>query len=445
MSDRELQRLKAFRAEIPFVEDDEVERVLLRTVANGESGSTLSRRNLRRPRVLISVVAAALVLAGAGIAAVTEGPWWQSGAPPVDPQAVVSVARSNLPADVKVADARTVVADGDAALVAVPLDTSGYCLIPALDSRAVFDSPCVYSVRNPAQGDSDLTETASRAHAAGSAARWIAYGRITDPRAATIDLGAYDVRLATGGFFLTEIPEQLWQKLGGTANRGSILDSAGSVLRRGCVNWGDPPGTPPGSAHADTTFWTNQPNGSCKPQLLPSTPTLELGQARSLFDVTLTEPYSLWEPGQRITFERVPVSDGSACVIATGPGSPSSLDDHCGGFRLGPWQDGTPISTVIGAQLVHVNGKPLYVFDIGGSTNPAAGITRLTLGAGALSAKVNYDDGFFWAQLPATTPGPRIGEVPLPDGPWILTGYDAAGHEVTRVDLNALQKQASPH
>ncbi|MGN6798656.1 MAG: hypothetical protein ACTHKS_10935 [Gaiellaceae bacterium] len=51
----------------------------------------------------------------------------------------------------------------------------------------------------------------------------------------------------------------------------------------------------------------------------------------------------------------------------------------------------------------------------------------------------------FFAQLPATTPGPRVGNVPFPAGPWTLTGYDANGREVQHVDLNALYTRLSPH
>jgi len=444
LSDHELQ-LQEYRAEVPLAGDDEVERALRRTLAGGRLEAPSPRWSFRRPRVAIAISAAALVLGTGAIAAVAEGPWWQSGAPPVDPQAVVSVARDNMPASVRVADARTVATDGDAALVAVPLDTSGYCLIPALDGRAVFGSSCIYEVRDPASGDADTMETASRPAVDGDAARWIAYGRITDPRAASIDLGAYTVHLVTGGFFLTEIPSDLAQKLGGTANRGSILDSSGHVLRSGCVNWGDPPGTPAGSAHADTTLWIDQPAGACKPQLLPPEPTLELSQAKQLFDVTLTQPYSIWQPGQQIAFEQVPASDGRTCVIATGPGLTPSGENHCGVQAGGPWPSGLPINTETGTQLAHLDGKPVYVFDVSGTVDPRANIARLTLTAGSATAQVSYADGFFFAQLPATTPGPLSGAIPLPAGPWILTGYDSADHEVTHIDLNAQQQAREPH
>ncbi|HEY1513932.1 MAG TPA: hypothetical protein VGF66_09280 [Gaiellaceae bacterium] len=53
---------------------------------------------------------------------------------------------------------------------------------------------------------------------------------------------------------------------------------------------------------------------------------------------------------------------------------------------------------------------------ITGSTDPSAGIAKLTLTWGSASATVDYRDNFFFAQLPATTPGPRVGAVPLPDG-----------------------------
>jgi len=444
LSGHDLHTLEAFRAQVPFADDDAVEGALRRTLARAELEVPARRHvRLRRPRLTFALIGTAVLLATAAVAAATEGPWWQSGAPPVDPQAVVSVARDNMPADVHVADARTVVTDDDAALVAVPLDASGYCLIPALDGRASFGSSCVYQVRDPEQGDSDTARTAARPAAGGAPARWLAYGRITDPRAASVDLGALEVRLATGGFFLTEIPDDQWQKLSGTANRGSILDSSGRVLRSGCVNWGDAPGASAGGTQPDTTLWIDQPTGACKPQRLPPEPTLELDQAKPLFDVTLTQPYSIWQPGQQISFEQVPASDGTTCVVVRGPGLPPGAD-HCG-LRLGASPDGRPIDSSIGAQLVHEDGKALYVFDISGTIDPSANIARVTLTAGSTAANVTEADGFFFAQLPATTPGPLAGSIPLPAGPWILTGYDGTGRQVTQIDLNALQRQEEPH
>lgn len=424
------QLLAEFRSDVPVLDDASVERALARVTAPRARRSRLVRR-----RVTVAVAFAALALAAAAIAAVKEGPWWQSGAPPVDPQAVVSIARDNMPANVKVGEARTVTTDGDAALVAVPLDQTGYCLIPALDGHAAFDAPCVYQVVHPAQGDSDIAETASHA------GHWIAYGRITDPRAAEIDLGAFSLSLAQGGFFLGEIPVFEWSKLSGTANAGAILDGSGHVLRRGCVNWGASPDAPSGRFSSE--LWLDRPAGGCEPQLMPPVPTVDLSQATPLFDVTLTQPYSIWKSGQRITFEQAPASDGTTCVFPTGPGLPHVERDGCGGPSLGAGR--ADIDPGVEATLEHENGEAFYAWDVSGSTKPSANIARLTLTSPSASADVAYRDGFFFVQLPVRTPGPRVGTIPLPGGPWVLTGYDASGHEVARADLSELHRKASPH
>jgi hypothetical protein len=414
---------------------------VIRTATGGPS----SRKRLR----LVAVVAVAvLAFAAVAIAAVREAPWWKSGAPPVDPQAVASVARDNMPASVRVADARTVATDGDAVLVAAPLNQSGYCLIPALDGRATFGASCIYQVTHPEQGDSDSTQTARRAKGSKAQARWIAYGRITDPRASKIDLGAFTVGLAPGGFFVTEIPEAKWSELNGSANRGAILDSSGHVLRSGCVNWGASPdgSRSTGPSRSGAALWLDQPRGECRPQTLPPIPTVDLKQAKKLFEVTLTQPFSIWKAGEHIAFEEAPASDGTTCVNPVGPRLPTELLSHGCGTRIPPaGQSVPPIDAGIGAGLAHNGSKAFYSFDITGSTDRAAQIAKLTLASPSASAEVTYSNNFFFAQLPATTPGPRVGTVPFPDGPWILTGYDAAGREVARVNLNDQYRRATPH
>lgn len=442
VTDDALQLLADFRSNVPLPTEAVAEAVYQRAV-QGQPRQPRRRFAGRRRLVPVGVVAL-LAFAAAAFAAVREAPWWQGGSAPVDPQAVVSVARDNMPADVRVADARTVATDGDSALVAVPLDETGYCLIPALDGHASLGASCVYSVTHAERGDSDSSETAVRARSGDTPARWLAFGRITDPRASKLDLGAFTVDLAPGGFFLVEIPDAQWASLGGTANRGAILDGSGQVLRRGCVNWGASPNG--ASSRFASTLWVDQPSGECTPQTLPPVPTIDLSQATKLFDVTLTQPFSIWRTGQSITFEKAPASDGRTCVVVLGPGLPVNGFGNGCGFRLDlPRSGDPPINPAMGTDLHHANGNAFYAWQITGSTDPSAGITKLTLTSGSASATVDYRDNFFFAQLPATTPGPRVGDVPLPDGPWVLTGYDAAGRQVYRVDLNALQKRNEPH
>ena len=437
-----MQTLREFRTKVPLVDEVEIERVLSQLVASPSRRRV--RRFVNRRRLTLAIAIAALALAAGAVAAIKEVPWWQSGAPAVDPQAVVSVALDNMPANVRVADARTVATDGDAALVAVPLDTTGYCLIPTLDAHSFSGASCIYQVVHPEQDDGAATATASRAESAGSPARWIAYGRITDPRAATLDLGAFRVRLGSGGFFLAQVPVDVWQKLSGTANPGAILDSSGRLLRRGCVNWGSSPGSA-GSATYDSTLFFDQAGGDCKPQIVPPAPTLDLSRAKTLFTVTLTQPFSIWDTGQQITFEAVPASDGTTCPVLVGPGLPASANPHCGGPSIESQGNGEPINVEIGSDLHHADGKAFYTFSITGTTNPSTKITRLTLASPTTTAQVSYRDNFFFVQLPATTPGPRIGNVPFPDGQWVLSGYDASGREVVHIDLGEHYRQLQPH
>jgi hypothetical protein len=434
-SDDDLRALRELRAEVPLPDDT--------TAARAFARATSRPRNGRRRRLAVVVSLVALLLVATSVAAVREAPWWQDAAPPVDPQAVASVARDNMPATVDVARARTVAHVGDGTLVAVPLDETGYCLIPAIDGHARLGASCVFQVTNPEHGDDDLTKTATRAPSEGEPARWIVYGRITDPRASKIDLGAFTVDLARGGFFLAEVPEREWAKLDGGANPGAILDGSGSVLRRGCVNWGVSPNGPRAGTGA---LWIDGNASVCKPQTIPAPPTLDLDHAKKLFSVKLTQPYSIWKAGETISFEAASASDGTTCAVALGSGLPRAALEHGCTTRLGSRTPGAPaLSPGIGASLAHDGDKTFYSWSITGSTDPAKHIAKIRLQSPAGTVDAEYAGDFFFAQLPATTPGPVVGSVPFPDGPWLLIAYDAAGHEVSRVDLSQLHRQASPH
>ena len=110
MTDEHLHLLADFRSDVPYADDDALSRIHARAVA-------AARRPIRRRRPILAIALAALLLAAGAVAAVKEGPWWESGTPAVDPAAVASVASDNMPANIATSDARTVVTDGDAALV----------------------------------------------------------------------------------------------------------------------------------------------------------------------------------------------------------------------------------------------------------------------------------------------------------------------------------------
>ena len=440
MTDSTFHLLTQFRDDVPLPTDELSQRTYERVVRQSPTR--------RRLRVTLAVAFGALLLAAASIAAVKEVPWWQDGAPAVDPQAVASVARDNMPANVEVDRARTVASTGDAALIAVPLGTSGYCLIPALERRASLGAQCDYQVADVEHGRDDRTVSATRPASASAPARWIVYGRITDPRAERLDLGALTIDLTPGGFFLAEVPEAKWQTLSGSANRGAIIGSAGSVLRHGCVSWGASPSASAGaegSSHGN--LWSESSGGACRPEQIPQAATIDLAHARKLFDVTLTQNYSIWKAGQTVSFAAAPASDGTTCVVVVFPQPPFTPAQGCHGTTVRAVGSARrAIDVGLGAQLAHESdGTPYYAWEISGSTDPAKRITKLELRSSTGTTAVALGDGFFFAQLPETTTGPRVGTVPLPPGPWLLVGYDAAGNEVARADLVELHRNASPH
>jgi hypothetical protein len=403
------------------------------------------RTHRRRGAVIAALVAAALT--GGAWAAATQAPWWQSGAPPVDPTAVALVAKDNMPANVDVSHARTVAQAGDAALVAAPLDQSGYCLIPTLGGRGGLGAQCEYQVINPAQGDDDRLESYAQPAGRLGGPAWIVYGRITDPRAAAIDLGPLTIKLRTGGFFLATVPTDHWSTLDGSANPGAILDAAGSILRRGCVNWGPSPDAQK-AGETDTILWQNG-SGPCAPQTIPNPPTIDVSRAEKLFDVTLSADYSLWKAGTTITVSRAPASDGTVCMVVTGqrsqPGNHFGMSLAGGGCDRpdAAWPaPSQPLDATLGAQLTHVDGTAAYVWVALGRIDPGSGIARIELDSPAGTFTVPEGGGYFFVQLPGTST--TANELPG-SGPTTLVGYNAAGEKVATTDLTRLQQQASPH
>jgi hypothetical protein len=446
MTDNTTQLLTDFRSEIPLPDDDATRFAYERIVATTSARRHLLTRLIGRKRMTLALAVGALILAAASVAAVKEAPWWQNGAPPVDPQEVVSVASDNLPANVDVARARTVVTAGDAALVAVPLNSTGYCLIPTLDGRATLGAQCEYQVKNPQSGDDDRTVSATRRANGNRPAAWIVYGRITDARAAKIDLGAFTLALASGGFFLGQVPPAQWTQLSGSATSGTILDRSGGVLRRGCVNWASAPTSPGADGEYPLPLWSEPSGGTCKPQRPVSPPTVDLRAAKKVFDVTLSQNYSLWKAGQTITFEAAPRSDGTTCLVASGPGTNPGLGftNNCAATS-DQANAKQAINVGLGAGLTHVGSNAVYTWDISGAVDPGSRIAKLELRSDTSTTPVSFGGGFFFAQLPATSPGPQKGTVSMPPGKWLLVGLDATGRQVARVNLVALHQQASPH
>jgi hypothetical protein len=441
MTQDTMHLLARFRSEVPLPDAETTRRVYARAV--GERVAGVRGREPRR-RLMLAVAVGVLVFAAAAVAAVREVPWWQSGEAPVDPRAVASVARDNMPADVRVADARTVATDGEAALVAVPLGSTGYCLIPAVGRQARLGASCVYEVRTSRSGDYDLMKAATQPARSGADAHWLVFGHVGDERAATIDLGRMTLRLSPGGFFVADVPLSKWQTLTGTADAARVRDASGSVLRSGCVNWGAAPAAE-AKTTASTPLWAAPVDGTCVPQAAPRPPSVDLEHARELLEVKLALPFSIWKAGETVTFKAAPASDGTTCVTATGARLPAPAQG-CSSLRLLPrtTTKERPIDVRLGATLAHDGGEAFYAWEVEGVIDPSAGVAKVELRSPGRVVPMALAGGFFFGQLPETTPGPRQGAVPLPTGPWSIVGLDGAGAEVARVDLDALLRRASP-
>jgi hypothetical protein len=429
------QLLADFRSEVPLPDAETAERIRRHAMRpQARPPRRMSPLSLRRPRPAI-VWAAALVLVGGSVAAVSELPWWQSGAPPVDPQSVASIARANLPANVDTSRARTVAQVGDAALVAVPLNKTGYCLIPSLGGRANLGSGCEYQVVDPQQGFSDRTVSLARP----APAAWIVYGRITDSRAAEIDLGAFSVPLKTGGFFLAQVPEQQWPTLDGRANPGRILDATGATLRAGCVNWGPAP-TSQEAGRGGVPLWRDG-SGPCKPQRVPGLPILDLDNASKLVEFTLAADFSTWKAGTVVALWQAPADQGRMCTyVAAASPAPTGTSD---GPPSGPGQCHRPADDPAASAARPFGGVSFSVGGGGlvtGQVGARSGVTKVVLESASGVTVLPLGGGWFIGQLPE---GGAVGQLP-PGGPFTLVAYNADGKELGRRSLEQIRKAGTP-
>ena len=117
------------------------------------------------------------------------------------------------------------------------------------------------------------------------------------------------------------------------------------------------------------------------------------------------------------------------------------LSSATGGLILSPCELPPPLLLSGSISIDSSRVAPLLVTVVSAiSFRPASGDTLLLVTSGCRTG-----GGFFFAELPVTTPGPVTGGVPFPDGPWVLTAYDTAGHEVARIDLTDLHASETPH
>jgi hypothetical protein len=401
----------------------------------------------RRPAVALGLAAALLLITAGAIAAVGAGPWWQGAEPPANPKVVerqlAPPLETSFPPAADRLRARTVARSNGAALVAAPVGESGYCLVPSLPGSPDLGVSCVYSVTNVRSGAADDMRSYARPASAGDP-RWIVYGRITDPRAATLDLTQaagqpFSIPVQRGGFFLADVPEELWSRLDGSAGEAQIRDAAGNVLRRGCVDWGRPP-TSSAAGRGSWPLWVSGP--PCVPRRLPPPPPSSISEAQKLAEVTLTLDYSVWKAGARIALWRGQSENGEP-VLAVAAAVPPPTGRETFNLVGGTWPQTPPIRP---GEVLRVSfsatrlGPGAYSYVVEGLVKPGSGVGRIELRAGADVLPVALGGDAFLAQIPR--PGP-LDELP-PGGPYSLVAFDGSDRELARVDLDELFREARP-
>jgi hypothetical protein len=402
-------------------------------------------RPRRRRHVLAAALAASLLLVGgAALAAVTVGPWWQDAPPPVNPRVVdrqlTAPKDASFPPTADRSRARTVAQADGAALVAAPVGESGYCLIPSLPDSPDLGFSCTYQVNNPEAGTSDEFRSYARPRSQGTP-RWIVYGRITHPRAAALDLGAFTVPIRPGGFFLANVPEDRWRALANTASEGKIVDASGATLRTGCVNWTPSPADP-AAGLSRFAFWS-EGHGPCRPRPVPTWPTPDLSKAQKLVGTTLREKFSIWEKGTAIALWRAPTLEGGECVfLALATLTPKDVSaakserslpggGACTGRSSPPPRNPEPFTTGMSWTSLH---DGTYSVLLQGQVAPRLGIARVTLRTKTEESAVPFANGYYLTQLENSTASDAL----PPGGPYVLVGYDSAGNVVAKQDLQQL-------
>ncbi len=400
----------------------------------GELQTAVRRDHVRRKRRRWTGAAAALAVvctAGVGIAGTYDN-WWTNAQPPVNPKQVAEDNAENTfgliaPDPGKQA---TVAKTPDAALVAVATKSGGYCLIPSLDDQASIGNSCTSKADNEFRAYSSPPGTKTP--------HWIAYGRILDPLAATLDLSALGltqpVLLERGGFFLFDVPRSKWVALDDRHGATRVLDSSGRVVSTGCVWLGPAPG-----AYGSGNRWgaLGGPGDSCD-QHVPPPIVVEVAKARKLVELTLTDADGMYKAGDTIAFWQAPSTDGQTCFMlglaGERPAADTPADCRAPGQR---WSASRPIDG--GSSSALVNGDH-YANMATGFVDPKSSIVRISLESPAGSKDVAFADGAYIAELPNS---PRAGRGPgaIPGGPYTIVGYDASG---TRVAAVAMSGQPVP-
>jgi hypothetical protein len=378
---------------------------------------------MRRRHLRVATAAIAVILVGAGtVAAATGVPWWQNAAPPVNPEVVnrqlAPQIGQSFPPTADPTLARTVAELNGATLVAAPIGKKGgYCLIPALPGAADLGFSCEYQ----------LTDEVRAYARPAPGRRWVIYGRFTDERAATLDMGdavgaSLKVTLQPGGFFIADLPKDRWSALDNGAGSAGVLDSNGKTLVRVCLNFGPSPSSP----EAGQTRWASPLNtGVClgtKP--IPMAPVLS--KAQKLVEMMLRYDHGIFTAGTNIALYRTPDrgSDATCLVIAPVPmptdGRPGGAQS-CGATRQTSAQH--PLNVMSSSGLDH--GR--YDHLVSGQVDPSLNAVRVEVQSDGPAIALAFTNDTFIGEL-APTDSTQI------KGTFIVA-YNATGKEVARQKL----------
>ena len=382
----------------------------------------------RRRRMRIALVVLAVIAASAAtVAAATQAPWWQTAAPPVNPEVVsrqlAPTVGSTFPPTADRSRARTVAEWQGATLVAAPVgDKGGYCLIPAMPRSPDIGFSCEY------QADDEV-----RAYARpGSDPRWIIWGRFVEPEAATIDLApaigaSLKVTLQPGGFFIADLPRSRWSALDNGAGSGNVLDSSGRTLESVCLNFGpSPKSSQAGRSDTPSPLTTS---GACAAHaLIPMAPQLD--KAQKFVETTLRYGAGIMAAGSRVAVYEAPDAGSTATCVFVAP-VPLPTDQHpLGGMACGDRVEETshahPLNASFGSSLM----QGAYHHLVSGAIDPSLQAIRVEAQVSGHALPLAFANDHFIGDLPPTD------KIEVPDA--FVVAFDSTGKEVARQPLGAL-------
>ncbi len=162
----------------------------------------------------------------------------------------------------------------------------------------------------------------------------------------------------------------------------------------------------------------------------------DLSRAEKLVELTLLEKFSIWERGTTVALWRAPTREGGECTYLAPATSRVSRTEFgatvCTSGRRGHAPpSGDAFATGISWTRL---AEDTYSVLLQGRVSAGRGIAKVTLRSARGETALAFDNGHYLALLAHSS-----GSETLPPGcPYALVGYDAAGAEVARQDLQQL-------